>query len=168
TRVTENVVAQLLTEMSGIKDLKNVVVIAATNRPDILDPALLRPGRFDRLIFVPPPDVKARLEILKIHTRNMPLDKDVNLEKIAEKTEGYTGADLEAICKEAAIMALREFMEKKIEPEKMVVKTIHFEKALEIVKPSITKEMVEFYKRFEERLKKRVMETERKTERYIG
>ncbi|MEM0324453.1 MAG: CDC48 family AAA ATPase [Candidatus Aenigmatarchaeota archaeon] len=168
TRVTENVVAQLLTEMSGIKDLKNVVVIAATNRPDILDPALLRPGRFDRLIYVPPPDAKGRLEILKIHTRNMPLDKDVDLEKIAEKTENYSGADLEAICKEAAILALREAIEKKIEPEKMLIKAIHFEKALEIVKPSISKEMIEFYKKFEERLKKRVIETERRKERYIG
>ncbi|MEM5831287.1 MAG: AAA family ATPase, partial [Candidatus Aenigmatarchaeota archaeon] len=168
TRVTENVVAQLLTEMSGIKDLKNVVVIAATNRPDILDPALLRPGRFDRLIYVPPPDAKGRLEILKIHTRNMPLDKDVDLEKIAEKTENYSGADLEAICKEAAILALREAIEKKIEPEKMLVKAIHFEKALEIVKPSISKEMIEFYKKFEERLKRKVMETEKRKERYIG
>nr|WP_275107221.1 AAA family ATPase [Sulfolobus acidocaldarius] len=87
-------VNQLLAEMDGIEKLENVVVIAATNRPDILDPALLRPGRFDRLIYVPPPDKTARFEILKVHTKNVPLAEDVSLEDIAEKAEGYTGADL--------------------------------------------------------------------------
>jgi transitional endoplasmic reticulum ATPase len=166
TRVTENVVAQLLTEMSGIQDLKDVVVIAATNRPDILDPALLRPGRFDRLIYVPPPDEKARLEILKIHTRKVPLAKDVNLEEIAKRTENYSGADLEALVREASILALREAIESGKEPKE--VSKRHFEAALEKVKPSITKEMIEFYKRFEERLKKRVMEERKEKERYIG
>ena len=166
TRVTENVVAQLLTEMSGIQDLKDVVVIAATNRPDILDPALLRPGRFDRLIYVPPPDEKARLEILKIHTRKVPLAKDVDLEEIAKRTENYSGADLEALVREASILALREAIESKKEPKE--VSKRHFEAALEKVKPSITKEMIEFYKRFEERLKKRVMEERKEKERYIG
>ncbi len=166
TRVTENVVAQLLTEMSGIQELKNVVVIGATNRPDILDPALLRPGRFDKLIFVPPPDEKGRLEILKIHTRNMPLAKDVNLEEIAKRTEYYSGADLEALCREAALFALREAIEGKKEVKE--VRKEHFEKALEKVKPSLTKEMIEFYKRFEERLRKRVTERETKERSYIG
>jgi len=83
------------------------VVIAATNRPDILDPALLRPGRFDRLIYVPPPDKQARLEILKVHTRNVPLAEDVNLEALAEKLEGYTGADIEALVREATMLVLR-------------------------------------------------------------
>ncbi|RLE58543.1 MAG: AAA family ATPase, partial [Thermoprotei archaeon] len=92
--VTERVVSQLLTELDGLERLEGVVVIAATNRPDIIDPALLRPGRFDRVIYVPPPDEKARLEILKVHTRKMPLAPDVNLEEIAKKTQGYTGADL--------------------------------------------------------------------------
>jgi len=86
------------------------VVIAATNRPDILDPALLRPGRFDRLIYVPPPDKQARLEILKVHTRNVPLAEDVILEELAERTEGYTGADLAALVREATLRALREAM----------------------------------------------------------
>ncbi|MCD6483154.1 MAG: CDC48 family AAA ATPase [Candidatus Aenigmarchaeota archaeon] len=161
TRVTENVVAQLLTEMSGIQDMKGVVVIAATNRPDILDPALLRPGRFDRLIFVPPPDEKGRLEILKIHTRNMPLDKDVDLKKLAKETEGYTGADIEALVREAAMNALRENIDAK------VVKIKHFLQAMEKIKPSISKELVEYYKRFEERSKKKIKE-EMENESYIG
>ncbi|MEM0480609.1 MAG: CDC48 family AAA ATPase [Candidatus Aenigmatarchaeota archaeon] len=166
TRVTENVVAQLLTEMSGIQELKDVVVIAATNRPDILDPAILRPGRFDRLIYVPPPDEKARLEILKIHTRNVPLAKDVDLKEIARKTENYSGADLEALVREAAILALREAIEKNKDPKEVRMK--HFEIALEKVKPSISKEMIEFYKRFEERMKKRLIEEKERKEKYIG
>ncbi|RUM46870.1 MAG: AAA family ATPase, partial [Hyperthermus sp.] len=106
--VTDRIVNQLLTEMDGIEPLTNVVVVAATNRPDILDPALLRPGRFDRLIYVPPPDKEARLEILRIHTRKMPLAEDVDLERLAQQTEGYTGADLEAVAREAAMIAVRE------------------------------------------------------------
>ncbi|MGC9097128.1 MAG: ATP-binding protein, partial [Infirmifilum sp.] len=92
--VTERVVSQLLTEMDGLERLEGVVVIAATNRPDIIDPALLRPGRFDRLIYVPPPDEKARLEIFKVHTKRMPLAEDVDLAELAKRTEGYTGADI--------------------------------------------------------------------------
>ncbi len=111
-RVTDRIVNQLLTEMDGLEELADVVVIAATNRPDILDPGLLRPGRFDRKIYVPPPDKKARLEIFKVHTRGMPLADDVDLEELAERTEYYTGADIEAICKEAAILAMREAWEK--------------------------------------------------------
>jgi len=90
---SERIVAQLLTEISGIEEVKNVVLIAATNRPDLVDPALLRPGRLDKLVFIPPPDEKARLEILKVHTRKVPLAKDVNLEELAKRTEGYSGAD---------------------------------------------------------------------------
>jgi len=105
--VLERIVNQLLAEMDGITPLNRVVVIAATNRPDILDPALLRPGRFDRLIYVPPPDKQARLEILKVHTRNVPLAEDVNLEALAEKLEGYTGADIEALVREATMLVLR-------------------------------------------------------------
>ena len=108
SRVSERVVAQLLTEMDGIEELRNIFVIAATNRPDLVDPALLRPGRFDRLIFVPKPDFKARLSIFKIHTRNMPLAEDVSLERLARETEGMTGADIKSICTEAGMMALRE------------------------------------------------------------
>ncbi len=140
--VTERVVSQLLTEMDGLVALENVVVIAATNRPDIIDPALLRPGRFDYLIYVPPPDEKGRYEILKVHTRRMPLAEDVNLEAVAERTEGFSGADLEALCREAALSAIRENRE--------VVRMEDFEKALKAIKPSITPEVELRYKRFEE------------------
>nr|WP_230952273.1 AAA family ATPase [Sulfolobus acidocaldarius] len=108
-------VNQLLAEMDGIVPLNKVVIIAATNRPDILDPALLRPGRFDRLIYVPPPDKTARFEILKVHTKNVPLAEDVSLEDIAEKAEGYTGADLEALVREATINAMRSIYSVSLE-----------------------------------------------------
>ncbi|MET1159669.1 MAG: CDC48 family AAA ATPase [Thermoprotei archaeon] len=137
--VTDRIVNQLLTEMDGIEPLRRVVVIAATNRPDILDPALLRPGRFDKLIYVPPPDFNARIEILRIHTRNMPLAEDVDLYEIAKRTEGYTGADLEALAREAALIALREDMY----IDKVYMR--HFLQALEKVKPSLTPDIVKSY-----------------------
>ncbi|KSW11519.1 AAA family ATPase [Pyrodictium occultum] len=137
--VTYRIVNQLLAELDGIVPLSNVVVIAATNRPDILDPALLRPGRFDKVIYVPPPDRKARLEILRIHTRKMPLAEDVDLELLAIRTEGYSGADLAALVREAAMLALREDI------NATRVRMRHFMRALEIVRPSITQDMVKFY-----------------------
>ncbi|MCS7364204.1 MAG: CDC48 family AAA ATPase, partial [archaeon GB-1867-035] len=146
--VTDRMVNQLLAEMDGIVPLQNVVVIAATNRPDIMDPALLRPGRFDRIVYVPPPDFKARLEIFKIHLKNTPLDKDVDLEKLAEKTEGYTGADIEAVCREAVLIALRE--EFTIKPVSMK----HFEKALEVVPPSLRPEDIRKYEEIGRELKR--------------
>jgi len=136
SRVTERVISQLLTEMDGLENLRGVVVIAATNRPDLLDPALLRPGRFDRILEVPVPDKNARLQIFRIHTRNMPLAEDVNLEKLAEITEGYVGADIEALCREAALTALREDMN----AQKVYWK--HFEKAMEVVKPTMKRKIV--------------------------
>ncbi len=151
--VTDRIVNQLLTEMDGIEALKNVVVIAATNRPDIIDPALLRPGRFDRLIYVPPPDEKARLEIFKVHTRNMPLAEDVDLALLAKKTEGYTGADIAAVCREAAMLALRE--EFRVRPVEMK----HFLKALEKIPPSLTREAIEMYNRMSKKLKYTYMGT---------
>jgi len=147
SHVTERVVSQLLTELDGIQRLENVVVIAATNRPDIIDPALLRPGRFDKLVYVPPPDKKARLEILKIHTKDMPLSGDVDLEELAAKTEGYSGADLEAVVREAALYALRE----DINAAKVCKR--HFEMALRKIKPSITDDMIKFYMSWLERSK---------------
>jgi len=141
--VTARVVNQLLTEMDGLEDLKDVVVIAATNRPDILDAALLRPGRFDRIIYAPVPDEKAREEIFKVHTRKMPL-KGVNLKELAKRTEGYVGADIEAVCRESAMLALRE----NIEVKDITIK--HFEKALEKVKPSVTKEIEQAYKEMQD------------------
>jgi len=146
--VTERVVSQLLTEVDGLEKLEGVVVIGATNRPDIIDPALLRPGRFDRIIYVPPPDLKARLEIFKVHTKHMPLAEDVSLEKLAEMTEGYTGADIAAVCREAAITALRETGK----PTKVTMR--HFEKALGKVKPSVSKEDLMRYERIAEEFRK--------------
>jgi transitional endoplasmic reticulum ATPase len=148
--VTDRIVNQLLTEMDGIQPLQRVVVIAATNRPDLLDPALLRPGRFDKIIYVPPPDKRARLQILKIHTRRTPLARDVDLEKLAEMTEGYTGADLEALVREAVLIALREKLE--VRP----VELGHFMEALKVVKPSLTREDIERYERIAAQLKRMV------------
>ena len=159
SRVTERVISQLLTELDGLEELRKVVVIAATNRPDILDPALLRPGRFDRLIYVPPPDREARLEILKIHTRGKPLAEDVDLEELADRTEGYTGADLEALCQTAAILAIREHLEKYPDPEEararaeeLVITRRHFEEALKKVRPS--KVEIEIYEKIAEEFQK--------------
>jgi transitional endoplasmic reticulum ATPase len=111
--VTERVISQLLTEMDGIMSLEDVVIIAATNRPDIVDPAVLRPGRFDRLIYVPEPEQASRLEIFKIYTRDMPLGKDVDLSQLAIMTKKYSGADIEAVCREAGLNALRRDMKAK-------------------------------------------------------
>ncbi|KYH36944.1 MAG: AAA family ATPase, CDC48 subfamily [Candidatus Bathyarchaeota archaeon B23] len=147
SRVTERVISQLLTEIDGLIALQNVVVIGATNRPDILDTALLRPGRFDRRIYVPPPDYEARLEILKIKTREMPLAEDVNLEELARKMEGYSGADIDSVCREAAINALRRDIDAK------EVTLADFEEAMSSVAPSITPDMEKWYKDMERRFK---------------
>ncbi len=143
TRVTERVLNQLLAEMDGIEELQSVVVIGATNRPDMLDPALLRPGRFDRIIATTVPSKQGRLEILKIHTKSMPLARDISLESIAEKTEGYVGADLEALCREAGMLALREDINSK------EVKKKHFEEAIKRVLPSVREEDMKRYKEIE-------------------
>lgn len=154
SHVTERVVSQLLAEISGLEDLHGVVVIAATNRPDIVDPALLRPGRFDRQILVPTPDEKARLEVLKVHAKTMPLAADVDLEKIAVAAEGYSGADLEAMCREAGMNAMRRDMESKEVGKK------DFDRAIKIVSPSVTKEMNEFYESMMQKRKQQKMEDE--------
>jgi len=146
--VTDRIVNQLLTEMDGIQSLKGVVVLGATNRPDILDPALLRPGRFDRVLYVPPPDKAARLAIFKIHTREMPLDDDVDLDILASVTEGYTGADIEAVVREAAMLAARE----NINAQKVSMR--HFEKALLKIKPSVGAEEKAEYDRILTNFKK--------------
>ncbi len=149
--VERRVVAQLLTMMDGLKSRGDVVVIAATNRPEDIDPALRRPGRFDREIHINIPDENARLEILQIHTRGMPLDKDVDLKEIASLTHGFTGADLEILCKEAALKALKKWipdlkkMEDKVPTEileKIKVKREHFLEALKIVEPSGMREIL--------------------------
>lgn len=146
SHVTETVVNQLLTEMDGIENIENVVIIGATNRPDILDPSLLRPGRFDSKILVPAPDEKARLSIFKVHTRKMPIE-NVKLEEIAKRTNGYSGADIEAVCREAAMIALRE----DIKASKVTME--HFEKALEKIKPSISEQDIKQFEFFKEKSK---------------
>ncbi|ASJ10990.1 AAA family ATPase [Thermococcus sp. P6] len=165
-RVTDRLINQLLTEMDGIQENSGVVVIAATNRPDILDPALLRPGRFDRLILVPAPDEKARLEILKVHTRNVPLAEEVSLEELARKTEGYSGADIEALVREAALTAMRRIMKElpreSVEEEseeflgRLRVSKRDFEEALKKIRPSITPYMMDYYRKFEESRKPKI------------
>ncbi len=165
SRVTDRLINQLLTEMDGIERNSGVVVIAATNRPDILDPALLRPGRFDRMILVPAPDEKARLEIFKVHTRRVPLSADVDLKELAKKTEGYSGADIEALVREAALIAMRRIMrelprdlvEEESEEflEKLKVSKTDFTRAMKKVRPSITSYMVDYYRNFEEQRKGR-------------
>jgi transitional endoplasmic reticulum ATPase len=127
--------------MDGIAPLKNVVVIAATNRPDIMDPALLRPGRFDRIVYVPPPDEETRLEILRVHTRRIKISEEMRddyLRDLARRTEGYTGADLAALVREAAMLALRELIRSGNSQGK-VVDIEHFEEALKRVPPSLSK-----------------------------
>ena len=145
--VTERVVSQLLTELDGIGGLHGVVVIGATNRPDILDPALLRPGRLDALIYVPPPDEESRLEIFKIHTRDMPLGKGFSLAEFAKMTKGYSGADIEALCREAAMSALRRSKEKYVSLE-------DFKMAMKKVFPSISPDMESWYEGLSKRVKK--------------
>jgi len=147
SRVTERVISQILTEMDGLITLQNVLVIAATNRPDIIDPAVLRPGRFDRIIYVPPPDEEARLKILQIHTRGMPLAGDVDLADLARRTAGYSGADLEALCREAALNALRRDINSK------EVTLEDFTRAMKEIVPSITPEMEKWYREVSQRFK---------------
>jgi len=139
--VTERVISQLLTEMDGIMPLENIIVIAATNRPDIVDSAVLRPGRFDRLIYVPEPNEVARIEIFKINTKNMPLSTDVDI-KAHRMTKGYSGADISSVCREAAMNALRRDNNAK------EVTLSDFEKAMEEVPPSIAPEIENWYRRF--------------------
>ena len=143
TKVTERVLNQLLAEMDGIEDLSNVIVIAATNRPDMLDSALLRPGRFDRILLVGSPDKIGREQIFNIHIKNMPLSKDFNFEKILNLTEGYVGADIESVVREAGMLALRENIDSK------EVKMKHFEEALKKVGPSVTKTDMDRYRKIE-------------------
>jgi len=140
--VTERVISQLLTEMDGIISLEDVVIIAATNRPDIVDPAVLRPGRFDRLIYVPEPEQKSRLEIFKIYTKDMPLTKDVDLSQLTVMTKKYSGADIEAVCREAGLNALRTDIKAK------EVSASDFKKAIEKIGPSILPNMESWYRGF--------------------
>jgi len=149
SRVTERVISQLLTEIDGLLSLQNVLVLAATNRPDIIDPAVLRPGRFDRRVYVPPPDEGARLKILEIKTKGMPLDGSVNLRDLSRRMASYSGADIDSVAREAAIYSLRR------DPEATKVTLRDFETAMGEISPSITPEMEKWYldvsKKFRER-----------------
>ena len=145
SKVTDRVLNQLLAEMDGLEDLKEVLVIAATNRPDMLDPAVLRPGRFDKILLVNAPNQEGRESVLKIHTAKMPIkNKEKIIQEMAKKTDGYTGADLEGLTREAAMLALRENV------EATEVKKAHFEEALKKVRPSVTKNTIEVYKKIED------------------
>jgi transitional endoplasmic reticulum ATPase len=144
----EKVVAQMLTSMDGVESLNNVMVMAATNRPDMIDPALLRPGRFDKLVLVGKPNEKARLNILNVHTRKMPL-KDVDLEYIASKTDGYVGADLAALCREAGLNAYRN------DKDSEFITMEDFEAALQKIVPSVDSNMFANYDKIGKDLNKR-------------
>ncbi|MFB6097258.1 MAG: CDC48 family AAA ATPase [Haloferacaceae archaeon] len=145
--VSERVVNQLLTELDGLEEMGDVMVIGATNRPDMIDPALLRSGRFDRLVMVGQPDEEGREQILQIHTGATPLAPDVSLREIAEITDGYVGSDLESIAREAAIEALRE------DDDADEVEMRHFRKALESVRPTITEDILNYYEQMEEQFR---------------
>jgi len=159
--VSEKVLSQFLTELDGLEINKDIVVIAATNRPDILDPALIRPGRIDRILLVPPPDEKGREEILKIYTEKMPISNNINIKELASKLKGFSGADIETLCREAAMIALRE----NIRARK--VSLDHFNKALELIHPSITPEMIKWYEQFGARLKSRIIEQTKEERLFI-
>ncbi|TQS81019.1 AAA family ATPase [Candidatus Methanomassiliicoccus intestinalis] len=145
SHVTERVISQLLTEIDGMQSLNNVIVIAATNRPDILDPALLRPSRFDRIVKVGMPDLDARRQILHIHTDKKPLADDVDIDKLAEKTEGFTGADLAALTNEAVMLAIRSIIAKNGDNKELMksqkIDMSFFNMALEKVRPMSRSEL---------------------------
>ena len=146
-QVTERVVNTILSEMDGLEELNNVVLIGATNRPNLIDPALLRPGRFDELIYVGPPDSNGRAQILKIHTAKMPLAKDVDLAALAERSDRFTGADLEDLVRRAGLTALRRGLDEK------TVTMADFEAALKETRASVTEEMIEDYAKIRDTLK---------------
>jgi transitional endoplasmic reticulum ATPase len=160
SHVTERVISQLLTELDGLEVLSNVIIIAATNRPDIIDAALLRPGRFDRLLYVPPPDKESRIQIFKIHTSKKPLADDVNIETLAAHTEGYTGADIAALASAAVMLALRVHIEKYKDPKKaesakkeLKINMKNFEEAMKKIRP-LSKHEIETYRTIAERFGK--------------
>ena len=150
SKVGDRVLAQMLTEMDGIEQLKDVIVVAATNRPDMIDKALMRPGRLDRIVYVPLPDEKTRLKIFDIHSRKKPLSSDVNLQDLASRTADYSGAEIAAICNEAALMALEETLKNSEQnnEEDPQVKSGHFEHALNVVKPRINPQLLKIYDKF--------------------
>jgi transitional endoplasmic reticulum ATPase len=177
SHVTERVVSQLLTELDGLEELKDVVVIGATNRPDMVDIALLRPGRLDRLVYIPPPNASSRAQIFAIHLQGKPLADEVDIEQLAKETEGYVGADIEAICREAAMLALRDFIKPEMTPEQVnegaatiKINKGHLYAAINRVKPTASRDMLHQYENIakefakfsvtEEEVKEKVVTTE--------
>jgi len=148
SHVTERVISQLLTEMDGLESMKDVIVLAATNRPELIDRALLRTGRFDRFVYVPAPDKSSRQNIFEIYTKNMPLDEDVAIEKLVEMTEYFVGGDVEALCREAGMHALRENMDAEI------VSMKHFKDALKTLHASVTPQILENYEKMDKELRR--------------
>ncbi len=157
--VMNRVVNQLLSSMDGVESMEGVIVVAATNRPEMIDPALLRSGRFERVLHIPPPDVDSIKAILKIHSEPMPLGK-FNIESFAPQLVNYTGADIEAICREAALISMRA--------EKKSVSKKHFEEAINRVRPTITDEMMDYYNRMEARLTSGLESVRRSSEIHSG
>ena len=158
--VGERVVSQLLTELDGLEELEDVVVIATTNRPDLIDPALLRPGRLDRHVHVPVPDAEARRKIFEVHTRDKPLAEGLDLADLADRTDGYVGADIEAVCREASMAASREFIN-SVDPAEVGesvgnvrVTPDHFDQALEEVGPSVDADLRERYEDIEQQFQR--------------
>jgi transitional endoplasmic reticulum ATPase len=158
TGAAERVVSQLLTEIDGIDELENVLVVAATNRPDMVDRALMRPGRFEKVVEVPVPDAEARQEIFEVHTRSVPT-KELDYGDLAAATEGYTGSDIEAVVREASLLAIEEFLyersqgERERSAEDLFVRSRHVERALETVGPSLTADTREYYDGIAEELR---------------
>ena len=159
--VTEKVLSQFLTELDGLEVMKDILVIAATNRPDILDPALIRPGRIDRILLVPVPDEKGRLEILNIFTKGMPLTNNIKLEELNEMINGFSGADIETWCREAAMLALRE----NIRARKVSLE--HFKEARKSLNPTLTTEVIDWYEKFGEKLKSRRIEESKEDRLFV-
>ena len=146
SKVGDRVLAQMLTEMDGIEQLKDVIVVAATNRPDMIDKALMRPGRLDRVVYVPLPDEETRLKIFQIHTKHKPLNIEIDLKDFAKITNDYSGAEIAAICNEAALKALEDTIKTELVPE--ITKT-HFEYALKTIKPRINPKLLKIYEKFQ-------------------
>jgi transitional endoplasmic reticulum ATPase len=147
--------------MDGLEELKGVVVIGATNRPDIIDPALLRPGRFDELIMVPVPELESRKKIFEVHLQKVPLAEDVNIEELVERTGQYTGADIAALVRKAGRMALREDMQSQKVSQK------HFLAALEEIGPSVTPDTMKYYAKLGSELRKKASREVERGEMYV-
>jgi transitional endoplasmic reticulum ATPase len=168
------VVSQLLTELDGLEELKDVVVIGATNRPDMVDIALLRPGRLDRLVYIPPPNASSRRQIFEIHLRGKPVADDVEVEQLAKETDGYVGADIEAICREAAMLALRDFIRPGMTPEQIKegaptirITKAHLYAAINRVKPTASRDLIHQYEKIATEFAKFSVTEEEPTEKPV-